>query len=190
MKENLFEKERECLFEYAGIGKCELVVFCLGPLTQSRLPERVSALCGRLRRGLGISLKLIFCDSPARDIPPEVYKRIIRAAGVREGLYEDDIIFTSDIGPRQDLCERATDMLFSLSDIYISPCKDDEKNICSACLHGNLPLFFEGEYDGDFVKSVHGYTFGEATDFSILLSHIKADSRVGIKKHLRKKSSP
>lgn len=186
MKENLLEKAKADLFEYGGIEGCDLLIFCVGPLSQKLRPERVSALCGRLKRGLGVSLKLIFCDSPALDIPPEVYKRIIRARGVHEGLFEDDVAFTSDIGFPEELSDSCLDMLFALSDIYVSPARADEKNISCACLHGNLPIFFEGEYDGAYVNSLHGYTACENGDFSELFSLIKGDSRVGVKKHLRK----
>ena len=90
-------------------------------LTTGKRLEKVAALAGAIRTATEQDIKVIFCDFPSADIPPKVYKAMIRTEGKKYGLRDEDLLFTSDIGfpdgfPRQGVFE-----LFQLSNLFICP---------------------------------------------------------------------
>ena len=90
-------------------------------LTTGKRLEKVAALAGAIRTATEQDIKVIFCDFPSADIPPKVYKAMIRTEGKKYGLGDEDLLFTSDIGfpdgfPRQGVFE-----LFQLSNLFICP---------------------------------------------------------------------
>lgn len=90
-------------------------------LTTGKRLEKVAALAGAIRAATEQDIKVIFCDFPSADIPPKVYKTMIRTEGKKYGLGDGDLLFTSDIGfpdsfPRQGVFE-----LFQLSNLFICP---------------------------------------------------------------------
>ena len=90
-------------------------------LTPGKRFEKVAALLGTIKSKTEKKVKAVFCDFPSADIPSDIYKAMIRMEGMRYGLDEGDLLFTSDLGytdgfPRQGVFE-----LFVLSNLFICP---------------------------------------------------------------------
>ena len=76
----------------------ELLAVYPARLTTGKRLEKVAALAGAIRTAAEQEIKVIFCDFPSADIPPKVYKAMIRTEGKKYGLRDEDLLFTSDIG--------------------------------------------------------------------------------------------
>lgn len=90
-------------------------------LTTGKRLEKVAALCGAIQKVSSRQTRAVFCDFPCADIPPDLYKKMIRTEGKKYGLSADNLLFTSDIGyplgfPREGVME-----LFQLSNLFICP---------------------------------------------------------------------
>ena len=91
-------------------------------LTTGKKFEKVAALLGAIQRATELHARVVFCDFPSADIPSQVYKSMICTEGVRFGLKQEDMLFTSDLQgfeegfPREGVLE-----LFQLSNLFICP---------------------------------------------------------------------
>ena len=99
----------------------EVLAIYPGRLTTGKRLEKVAALCGAIQKVSSRQTRAVFCDFPCADIPPDLYKKMIRTEGKKYGLSADNLLFTSDIVyplgfPREGVME-----LFQLSNLFICP---------------------------------------------------------------------
>lgn len=92
-----------------------------GRLTTGKRFEKVAALAGAIQRKTEQHTKVIFCDFPSADIPSQIYKRMIQTEGMKFGLEQGDLVFTSDLGYEQGFPRRGVLELFGLSNLFICP---------------------------------------------------------------------
>ncbi len=50
-------------------------------LTTGKRLEKVAALCGAIQKVSSRQTRAVFCDFPCADIPPALYKKMIRTEG-------------------------------------------------------------------------------------------------------------
>ena len=50
-------------------------------LTTGKRLEKVAALCGAIQKVSSRQTRAVFCDFPCADIPPDLYKKMIRTEG-------------------------------------------------------------------------------------------------------------
>jgi hypothetical protein len=139
-------KEIQLLNENTDIMSPDILVVYPGRLTYGKKFEKVSALCGAIKKNCEKSVKVIFCDFPSSDVSPHVYKKQIKKQGIINGLEEDDMFFTSDIEefkngfPRQAVLE-----LFSLSNLFICPSYSESfgLTVLEAASRGNFIVLNE-----------------------------------------------
>lgn len=118
---SFFSEDIQALASKTNLFSPDILVVYPGRLTVSKKFEKVSALCGAIKKVSGLSVKVIFCDFRSADIPPEMYKRQIRTQGMHHGLDAEDIVFTSEMGFPEGLPRTAVLELFSLSNLFICP---------------------------------------------------------------------
>ena len=107
--------------EHIDLLGADILAVYPGRLSPGKRFEKAAALAGAIKSGEEKNVKLVFCDFPSADIPPRIYKAMIRMEGKKYGLDAEDILFTSDVGypdgfPRQGVLE-----LFQLSNLFICP---------------------------------------------------------------------
>ncbi len=107
--------------EHIDLLGADILAVYPGRLSPGKRFEKAAALAGAIKSGEEKNVKLVFCDFPSADIPPGIYKAMIRMEGKKYGLDAGDILFTSDVGypegfPRQGVLE-----LFQLSNLFICP---------------------------------------------------------------------
>lgn len=109
-------------------------------LTGGKKFEKVASLAGALKTSAEKTVKVIFCDFPSMDIPPEQYKRIIRMEGEAAGLEEEDVIFTSDMGYEHGFPRKAVLDLFTLSNLFVCPSYSESfgLTVLEASSRGNM----------------------------------------------------
>lgn len=116
-------EEVNLISKYIDLLTPDILVVYPGRLTRAKKFDKVSALCGAIKVKTSKFVKVIFCDTfPKLDISPEAYKEFVRSIGVKFGLNNEDLLFTSDIKefnkglPRKSVLE-----LFTLSNLFICP---------------------------------------------------------------------
>ncbi|NLW91447.1 MAG: glycosyltransferase [Syntrophomonadaceae bacterium] len=83
--------------------------------------DKVVAFAAAIKRSLGYSIKVVFCDFPSSDIHPEIYKGMLIKLGRALNLHDDDIIFTSDLGYPAGFPRTGVLDLFVLSNLFFCP---------------------------------------------------------------------
>jgi hypothetical protein len=115
-------EEVNVLAQKVDILSPEILIVYPGRLTTGKRFEKVAAFAGSIKKYEEKTVQVVFCDFPSMDIKVEDYKRFIRSVGVRFGLQEEDVFFTSDIEQFQNGFPRKGVLdLFSLSNLYICP---------------------------------------------------------------------
>ncbi len=99
----------------------DILIVYPGRLSTGKKFENVAAFAGVIRKKTEQDVKIIFCDFPAMDIKPDLYKRTIRENGYTYGLEESNIAFTSDLGYPQGFPRNSVLELFTLSNLFICP---------------------------------------------------------------------
>ncbi|TFB14286.1 glycosyltransferase [Filobacillus milosensis] len=139
-------EEVNLLCNKSEVLSADVLVVYPGRLTVGKKFEKVAALCGSIKKNLEKRVKVIFCDFPSADIPPERYKKFIRSVGLSFGLDEKDIFFTSDIEDfKYGFPRRAVLELFSLSNLFICPSFSESfgLTVLEAASKGNLLVLNE-----------------------------------------------
>ncbi len=90
-------------------------------LTTGKKHEKVVTLLGAIKKSTGKSIKVIFADFKSADIDESYYKQLITFQGVKSGLDEEDIVFTSDLGFKDGFPRKGVLDLFTLSNLFICP---------------------------------------------------------------------
>ena len=151
----------------------DILVIYPGRLTTGKRFEKVAALAGAIQRKTEQRTRVVFCDFPSADIPSTIYKRTIKTEGLKFGLENGDVIFTSDIGyengfPRQGVFE-----LFELSNLFICPSYSESfgLTVLEAASRGNFLVLNEavpalkelGDSLGAYFMRWNGRNFGYDT---------------------------
>ena len=116
-----------------------------GRLTPGKRLEKVAALAGAIQRKTEQHTRVVFCDFPSADIPPQVYKRMIRTEGQKFGLEEEDMVFTSDLGYEQGFPRQGVFDLFTLSNLFLCPSYSESfgLTVLEAASRGNFLVLNE-----------------------------------------------
>lgn len=99
----------------------DILVVYPGRLTPGKKFDKVAALAGAIKSKTERSVKVIFCDFPSADIKPKLYKTAVKLEGIRFGLSDKDIVFTTDLGFTDGFPRKGVLELFSLSNLFICP---------------------------------------------------------------------
>lgn len=99
----------------------DILIVYPGRLTTGKRFEKVAAFAGVISKKNELNVKVIFCDFPAMDIKPDIYKSIIREIGYAHGLEASNIAFTSDLGYPKGFPRNSVLELFTLSNLFICP---------------------------------------------------------------------
>ncbi len=118
----------------------ELLIVYPGRLTTGKKFEKVAALAGTLKRVGEKTTKVIFCDFPSADVPPEEYRDAIRYVGDFYGLAQEDMVFTSEQGWTDGFSRQGVMDLFRLSNLYICPSMSEAFSLTTleAASNGNF----------------------------------------------------
>lgn len=99
----------------------DILVVYPGRLTQGKKFDKVAAFAGAIRKKTERNVKVIFCDFPSADVDPRLYKAAVKITGVRFGLDEESMAFTTDLGYPNGFPRNGVMELFSLSNLFVSP---------------------------------------------------------------------
>jgi hypothetical protein len=92
-----------------------------GRLTQGKKFDKVAAFAGAITRKTERKVKVVFCDFPSGDVNPVTYKTAVKLIGLRYGLEEADMAFTSELGYPNGFPRKGVLDLFTLSNLFVSP---------------------------------------------------------------------
>ena len=99
----------------------DILIVYPGRLTQGKKFDKVAALAGAIKKKTERSVKVVFCDFPSSDVDAKQYKTAVKVVGLRFGLDEEDVVFTTDLGYPNGFPRKGVLDLFTLSNLYISP---------------------------------------------------------------------
>jgi glycosyltransferase involved in cell wall biosynthesis len=140
-------EEVNLLSKYIDLLTPDILVVYPGRLTRAKKFDKVAALCGAIKVKTGKFVKVVFCDTfPKLDTSPEAYKESVRSTGVKFGLNNEDLLFTSEIKefnkglPRKSVLE-----LFTLSNLFICPSYSESfgLTVLEAASRGNFLVLNE-----------------------------------------------
>lgn len=130
---------------YIDALSADILVVYPGRLSKAKKFDKVALLCGSIKKSSKLNVKVIFCDFPALDSEVEKYKIAVELIGLQNGLEENDMVFTSDLGfpygfPRSEVLE-----LLSLSNLFICPSFSESfgLTVLEAACKGNLLVLNE-----------------------------------------------
>jgi hypothetical protein len=151
----------------------DILVVYPGRLTTGKRFEKVAALAGAIQRKTEQHTKVVFCDFPSADIPGTIYKRMIKTEGLKFGLEETDLVFTSDLGYVQGFPRRSVFELFGLSNLFLCPSYSESfgLTVLEAASRGNFLVLNEavpalkelGDSLGAYFMRWDGRNFGYDT---------------------------
>lgn len=99
----------------------DIVIIYPARLTMGKKFHIVAQLAGYIKKYCRKSVSVVFCDFSCSDINPQLYKKIIIDYGLKNGLEQSDILFTSDIGFGSGVKRETVFDLFTLSNLFICP---------------------------------------------------------------------
>lgn len=99
----------------------DIFIVCPGRLTMGKKFHIVAQLAGYISQYCNQKVAVVFCDFSCSDIDPRLYKQIIKDYGIKHGLKESDIIFTSDVGFPNGVRRETVLELFTLSNLFVCP---------------------------------------------------------------------
>lgn len=144
-----------------GMTEETLDIHRMFPLTKSDIlivyPARMSMakgfhllaqFAGAVHKVSGKSVSVIYCDFPASDICPHIYKAIIRDVGEKAGLPPENIFLTSENGYAQGVQRETVYDLFSLSNLFICPSFSESfgLTVVEAAARGNFIIVNDAVY--------------------------------------------
>ncbi|MEG1457526.1 MAG: glycosyltransferase [Bacilli bacterium] len=113
--------EVDILSKFIDFSSPDIIVVYPGRLNLSKRFHAISQMCGYIKTYTNKKVSVIFCDFPSSDIDATTYKAIIKDLGIKNGLNDNDIIFTSDCGFPYGVKRETVLNLFTLSNLYINP---------------------------------------------------------------------
>lgn len=107
--------------------------------------DKVAALAGAIKTIGEVSVKVVFCDFVGPGEEGEHYKEQVKCEGIKYGLEENEMIFTSEEGYEQGIARDSVLELFSLSNLYICPSMSESfgLTVIEAARMGNLLVLNE-----------------------------------------------
>lgn len=116
-----FTEQTRKINEAMDLCKKDILIVYPARMSMAKGFHLLSEFAGVIKRVSGKSIGIIFCDFPAGDICPCIYKKIIPDVGVKAGLSPEDILFTTDLGFEQGVQRETVYDLFTLSNLFICP---------------------------------------------------------------------
>ncbi|MEG1506732.1 MAG: glycosyltransferase [Bacilli bacterium] len=104
-----------------SIFERDILIVYPGRLTMAKKFHEITEFLSYIKKYCNKSVGVIFADFPSADIPSDTYKFIIKDIGYKNGLLENDIIFTSDCGFINGIKRETVFDLFTLSNLFICP---------------------------------------------------------------------
>lgn len=131
--------------KYIDFSKSEILIVYPARLTLSKRFHVIAEFAGYLKKYCNQSVSIVFCDFSCADINPETYKCIIKDYGMKTGLDEKDILFTSDCGFQNGVKRETVFDLFSLSNLFICPSYSESfgLTVIEAASRGNYIILNE-----------------------------------------------
>ncbi|MEG0025909.1 MAG: glycosyltransferase [Bacilli bacterium] len=114
-------KELQEIKKYIDFSNYDIIIVYPARLTMAKRFHIITEFASYIKKYCHKSVAVIFCDFPSADIPSDTYKYIIKDTGIRNGLSEHDIIFTSECGFKNGVARETIFELFTLSNLYICP---------------------------------------------------------------------
>ncbi|MEG2081750.1 MAG: glycosyltransferase [Oscillospiraceae bacterium] len=99
----------------------DIIIVYPARLTMSKRFHIVAELGGFIKTLCKKSVEVIFCDFPCADIDSDMYKFMVKSIGIKSGLAQEDIIFTSDVGFKDGVKRETVFELFTLGNLFICP---------------------------------------------------------------------
>ncbi|MEG0022430.1 MAG: glycosyltransferase [Bacilli bacterium] len=121
---DIIENNNEELNEikkHIDFTKSDIIIVYPARLTMAKRFHIITEFAGYFKKYCDKKVSVIFCDFPSSDIPSDTYKYIIKDTGIKNGLDEEDIIFTSECGFKNGVSRKTVFDLFTLSNLYICP---------------------------------------------------------------------
>lgn len=169
----MLSKEVQGVADRIDLLNADILVVYPGRLTTGKRFEKVAALAGAIQRKTEQRTRVVFCDFPSADIPSGIYKRTIRMEGLKFGLGNQDMVFTSDLGYEQGFPRRGVFELFGLSNLFICPSYSESfgLTVLEAASRGNFLVLNEavpalkelGDSLGAYFMRWDGRNFGYDT---------------------------
>lgn len=132
--------------EHIDLLGADILTIYPARLTTGKRFEKVAALAGAIKCTTELKTKVVFCDFPSTDIPSKVYQDMICMEGMKFGLEQEDLLFTSNLEgygegfPRESVLE-----LFQLSNLFVCPSYSESfgLTVLEAASRGNFLVLNE-----------------------------------------------
>lgn len=133
------------LHQIVNLLDSDLLIVYPGRFSPSKKFEKVAALAGSLAKKSGKFVKVIFCDFNSLDIDSTSYKALIKSEGIKYGLSDNSIFFTSDHGFKDGFPRQGVLDLFTLSNLFICPSFSESfgLTVLEAASRGNFLILNE-----------------------------------------------
>lgn len=144
-------EETKTIDQLFPLTKSDILIVYPARLAMAKGFHLVAQLAGTIKTVSGKSVSLIFCDFPASDICPCIYKPIVFDTGEKAGLAKEDIFFTTDHGFPLGVQRETVYDLFSLSNLFICPSFSESfgLTVLEAASRGNFLVL------NDAVEALH-----------------------------------
>ncbi|MEG0826609.1 MAG: glycosyltransferase [Bacilli bacterium] len=106
---------------YIDFSSKEILIVYPARLNMAKRFHIIAQFAGYIKKYCKKSVGIVFCDFDSADIDPKAYKYIIKDLGIKSGLTDKDIIFTSECGFKNGVKRETVFDLFSLSNLFICP---------------------------------------------------------------------
>ncbi|MEG2322609.1 MAG: glycosyltransferase [Bacilli bacterium] len=138
-------KELLEISKHLDFTKSDILIVYPARLTMAKRFHVIAQFASYIKKYCNKSISIIFCDFPSSDIPSDTYKYIIKDVGLKNGLNEKDIIFTSECGFENGITRETVFKLFALSNLYICPSYSESfgLTIIEAASQGNYIVLNE-----------------------------------------------
>ncbi|MEG1647929.1 MAG: glycosyltransferase [Bacilli bacterium] len=107
--------------KYVDFYESDILIVYPARLTMAKRFHIITEFAGYIKKYCHKSVLVVFCDFPSSDIPSDTYKFIIKDTGIKNGLDENNIVFTSDCGFKNGIRRETVFDLFTLSNLFICP---------------------------------------------------------------------
>lgn len=107
--------------KYVDFTQSDILIVYPARLTMAKRFHIITKFASYIKKYCHKNISIIFCDFASTDIPSDTYKYIIKDIGIKNGLNEKDIIFTSECGFKNGVTRETVFELFALSNLYICP---------------------------------------------------------------------
>ncbi|MEG1925936.1 MAG: glycosyltransferase [Ruthenibacterium sp.] len=109
------------ILRQSGMMQREILIVYPARLTLAKRFHIIAEFAGILKQICHKSVGVIFCDFSSADIDPALYRFLVKEIAVKNGLQQNDIVFTSECGFPNGILRETVFDLFSLSNLFLCP---------------------------------------------------------------------